>query len=637
MVSDPNNKGFQLFPLQSDGTLERVERDTTDALFEEALGAHESAQQPNRSFVGDVIHPRRFLVGMLSVLGVLLIFIGQTSALQIFNGEEYRALAENNRIREKILPAQRGIIYDRDGEVLASNQPTFDVITAQERLPLTEEERLQRISALADFFNKTTQELVDLLNTAETRDESVLLVDNITYEKAIQFASRQSEFPEFSLEVASQRTYITDQIPSFSHLLGYTGVVNQDEYQELRDLGYRRFDHTGKQGLEQQYEQMLRGTFGYEIQEVDALGNTERIVSKEDPIDGENLHLTIDAGLQAYTEYVLTSYMEDTEATKASVVVMDPSNGEILTMVSWPAFDANLFTSGIDQETYETLINDERLPLFPRAFAGEFPSGSTIKPTYAAAGLVEGIINAQTAFSSTGGVRVGVWFFPDWRAGGHGRTDVYHAIADSVNTFFYILGGGYEDFDGLGLERLMAYAELFGFGAPTGLDIPGEASGFLPSKEWKLEVIGEPWYIGDTYNTSIGQGYFLATPLQIAQSTAVFANGGHVVTPHLAQHLESTMTRIIPEEHAQTIKDAMRQTVTVGSARSLSALAIEVGGKTGTAQWSTTRPNHAWFTGFAPYDQPEVVITVLVEEGADDYLAVPVANDILNWWFARND
>lgn len=637
-MSKHSDKSKKLFPLQDDGSFENVPRDTTDAFFDDAFAKHGTgAQERNRSFVGSVVNPKRFSLAMLIVGGVLMVFIGKSSALQLVNGAEYREQAENNRFKERVLPAQRGIIFDRNGRVLASNQPTFNIISTQGQLPPEEQEYKLRLDALSKFFNVPASELQERLQAASGRDESILLVENISYEKAIQFASQQTSFPEFDLEVGSRRDYITNEIPSLSHLLGYTGVVNEQEYELLKDSGYRRFDHTGKQGLEQEYESMLRGTFGYEILEVDALGNTERIISKVDPEDGDNLHLSVDANLQAYIEYVLQGRMEDSEASRASVVVMDPRNGEILAMVSWPAFDANLFTSGIDQETYNTLVNDENLPLFPRAYAGEFPSGSTIKPTYAAAGLVEGIINDQTTVLSSGGIRVGLWFFPDWRAGGHGSTDVYHAIADSVNTFFYMLGGGYEGFTGLGLEKLMEYAALFGFGEPSGLDVPGEASGFLPSKDWKRQTIGEQWYIGDTYNTSIGQGYFLATPLQITRATAVFANGGNIVTPHLTLGADSNSERIIPEDTADIIKEAMRRTVTYGSARSLSSLPIDVSGKTGTAQWSTTRPNHAWFTGFAPFESPEVAITVLVEEGADDYLAVPVASDVLNWWFAQNE
>ncbi len=231
---------------------------------------------------------------------------------------------------------------------------------------------------------------------------------------------------------------------------------------------------------------------------------------------------------------------------------------------------------------------------------------------------------------------VSVWFFPDWRAGGHGITNVYHAIADSVNTFFYMIGGGNEQFTGMGIKKLMEHAANFGFGSQSGIDIPGEAEGFLPSKEWKLEKKGEIWYIGDTYHAVIGQGDFLATPLQIARATAVFANEGYLVTPHLNIDLETEKKKIVDDETVKIISDAMRGTVTYGSAKFLGTLPVTSAGKTGTAQWSNESANHSWFTGFAPFEDPEVVITVLIEEGDDSYLAVRTTHDILDWWFTKD-
>ena len=633
------NKGnHPLFPLQEGGQFEVVDADRGDDFFDEALADYpDSAKQPNRSFVGTVISRKRFYVAAASVIGILLIFIAKTSALQIWNGQEYRLLAESNRIRERVLPAQRGIIYDRDGEILAKNEPTFHVVTAKSLLPSKENQREEVLRTFAERFHLSLDKIYQRIDEVESDDEAVVLVDELSYDVAIAFALQTEDFPGLDLELGSRRSYITDEVPSLSHLLGYTGVVNVEEFEEFQDQGYRRFDHIGKQGLERSYEALLHGTFGQEILEVDALGNTERIVSKTDPINGENLHLTVDLDLHSYIEYVLEQRMEGTDTSRASIVVMEPESGALLALVSWPAFDANVFTSGIDEESYNELLNDEDLPLFPRAYAGDYPSGSTIKPIYAASALMEGIIDDHTTFLSTGGIRIGPWFFPDWRASGHGKTDVYHAIADSVNTFFYMIGGGNESFTGLGIEKLMEYTALFGFGSPSGLDVPGEAKGFLPSKEWKRQAKGEIWYIGDTYHVAIGQGDFLTTPLQIARATAVFANGGNLVTPHLAQNAGLQSDKIVPDDTVSIVREGMRRTVSYGSARSLRSLPVSAAGKTGTAQWSTTRPHHSWFTGFAPFEEPEVVITVLIEEGGDDYLAVPVAKDILNWWFAQGD
>jgi len=608
-----------------------------DAFFEEAFSdTGDSAHEPNRSFVGPVISRKRYRTGFGLIIALIPIFVGRTGTLQIARGAEFRALAENNRIRHHILPAERGLIYDRNGTVLAKNEPTFQIFATPSRLPAEGQELDALYQHVEEVLNIPQGTLLQPTKEDRRVDE-LLLIDGLNYEEGMRFAGRRDEFPGFDIEVGSQRTYITYAIPTLSHLLGYTGILNKDQYQEKKAFGYRPFDHIGKQGLESQYETELRGTFGEEVLEVDALGNTERIISKVDPINGKNITLTIDAQLQAYIEGVLERELKKTDATKASVIATNPKTGEILAMVSWPAYDANLFTKGISQEMYSALVNNEDQPLFPRAYAGEFPSGSTIKPTFAAAALMEGIIDDKTTFLSTGGVRIGLWFFPDWRAGGHGVTNVYHAIADSVNTFFYMIGGGNETFNGLGIQKLMEYADHFGFGKKTGVDLPGEADGFLPSEDWKWDTKGEVWYIGDTYHVAIGQGDFLTTPLQIAQATALFANDGVLVTPHLTRAFQPTEERLTDTETAGIIKRAMRETITKGSGTSLQSIPVPTAGKTGTAQWSSTKANHAWFTGFAPYNDPQITLTVLVEEGADDvhHLAIPVAKDILTWWFSR--
>lgn len=267
----------------------------------------------------------------------------------------------------------------------------------------------------------------------------------------------------------------------------------------------------------------------------------------------------------------------------------------------------------------------------------------------AAAALEEGVITEKTSFLSSGGLRIGQWFFPDWKAGGHGTTNVKKAIAESVNTFFYIIGGGFQDFIGLGIERIVKYEKMFGLGAQTGVDLPGEASGFLPSKEWKERVKNESWYIGDTYHASIGQGDVTATPLQIAVFTSFFANGGKIYRPHFVKEILDSKDNLVKEikedpikegfisdYNVKVVREGMRQTVTAGSARSLSLLPVEVAGKTGTAQWSSKKDPHAWFIGFAPYNDPQISFTILVEEGKEgSSVAVPIARQFLEWYFGE--
>ncbi|MBU4452924.1 penicillin-binding protein 2, partial [Patescibacteria group bacterium] len=539
-----------------------------------------------------------------------------------------------NRILHHTLPSQRGIIYDRNGTPLSQNTPTFNIIIPSNII--IDDEHQTELRTMANDLGVSLAEIIEKAETYKLQTD-ILFAKQIPYDKALAYMAMSSNDPWISVETNALREYVTDEVSSLSHIIGYTSVINEEEYEAIKNLGYRQFDHIGKQGLEKTYESLLHGTYGEELLEVDAFGNIERIISKIDPKNGQNLYTTLDIRLQSFIETDLQEKLLKSVATKASVIVMDPNTGEILSLISWPAYDANLFAEGIEQESYSNLINDEDQPLFPRAIAGEFPSGSTIKPVYAAAALIEGIITPYTTFMSTGGIWVSVWFFPDWRAGGHGLTDVYHAIADSVNTFFYYIGGGKDDFEGLGIEQMMQYASLFGFGSQTGIDLPGEANGFLPSKQWKEETKGEQWYIGDTYHVAIGQGDLLVTPLQIAQSTAVFANGGSLITPHLNSGLDVSQRTIIDSGTAKIVQDAMRQTVTAGSARSMQSAVVEVAGKTGTAQWSTDGIPHSWFTGFAPFEDPQIVVTVLIEEGGNDNIAVPLSLDIINYWFSAQN
>jgi penicillin-binding protein 2 len=410
---------------------------------------------------------------------------------------------------------------------------------------------------------------------------------------------------------------------------------------------YSALDYLGKSGLEYFWETELRGKNGKKSIEVDALGREKKVVGEQLPIDGYNLKLSLDLPLQQKAEEVTQSWLDKLRLGKASVVIINPQNGEILSLVSLPGYDSNLFAKGISQADYKSFLDNVNHPLLNRAISGEYPSGSVIKPVIALAALEEKVINDKTSFLSNGGLRLGQWFFPDWKAGGHGVTNVYKAIAESVNTFFYYIGGGHQDFQGLGLDRLTKYLRLFGLGEKTGIDVNSEAVGFVPSAQWKEETKGEQWYIGDTYHLAIGQGDLIVTPLQIAASISAIANGGTLYKPHLVSEIldkDNNLVRgISPEilsqipvssENVEIIRNAMRQTVTSGSARSLSELPVEVAGKTGTAQWSTKADPHAWFVGFAPFDQPTFLIVVMVEEGEEgSTVSVPIAREIMGWYF----
>lgn len=621
-----------LFGIEEELPLGRLEKD--ERLFVRPQGysaARRVVTTAPTSFVRG-----RFYIGLAVFLAVFFVYGGRAFELQALQASSLRAVAENNRLREVVTLAHRGRIFDRNGIVLAQNEPLFQLLAERLKLPEKAEERMVTFANAAVTCGQDPQAFEAAYQEGVAKQHAdILLAEGLSYECAMRLMSAEALPSGLRVELAEKRTSITTDIPSLSHVLGYTSSISEAEYPALEKYGYRPFDRAGKQGLEKEYEVSLRGHNGTTLIEVDAGGNYLRTLKDTLPEDGKDLTLALDARLQAYIETVLQARLQAAPIKRASVVMTDPKTGEVLAMVSYPAYNANDFSGGISEEKYQALLNDPNAPLFNRCVAGEYPSGSTIKPLYASAALTEGVITPQTSFISTGGLWLGDRFFPDWRPGGHGQTNVYHAIADSVNTFFYAIGGGTAEFPGMGVEKLMDWARRYGLGSATGIDFPSEGDGFLPSKDWKQAVKGEPWYIGDTYNVSIGQGDILTTPLQINTAIASIANNGVLVPPHFTQGPAPSERTVIDQAVADIVQDAMRETVTNGSARMMQDVPVPVAGKTGTAQWSQTAAPHSWFTGFAPFEDPQVAITVLVEQGGDLTLASPVAHDILMWYFGE--
>ncbi len=615
----------------------------------------------------------------------LLFLITRAFWLQIVKNDYYYLLSEDNRLRAETIEPKRGIVYDKNLQPLVRNKANFVLYLRPIDLPkneLARDELIREIGAVLDGQNNIAQaspviskdtesfsvisdtpsfyKIKELISTVKIGSlesyQPLFIEDNIAYDKAMLIYLKLGNWPGVFLTNKIRREYLTSAVEgptiatssSLSHILGYTGKIND---KELTTLGkkYSMIDYVGKVGIEYSWEDALKGESGRKNIEVDALGRYKKIINEVPAKDGSNLLLSLDLELQKKVEEVAKIYLEKQKLTKASIIIINPNNGEIMAMVSLPAYDNNSFASGISQEEYNKFLNDDNQPLFNRAISGEFPSGSTIKPIFAAGALQEGVINENTSFLSTGGLRIGEWFFPDWKAGGHGITDVKNALAFSVNTFFYYIGGGYGDFKGMGLTGLVKYSKLFGLGEKAGIDLNGEAAGFVPTSAWKEQTKNEPWYIGDTYHFAIGQGDVLVTPLQVADYTAAIANGGTLYRPHLVskildsnnqvvQDIEPVIIRnnFIDANNINIVREGMRQTVVVGSGRALSFLPVTMAGKTGTAQWSSKKAPHAWFIGFAPYEKPELAITILVEEGVEgSTIAVPMARDILNWYFSQ--
>src|SRR3989339_5790 len=598
-----------------------------------------------------------------AIIGILLaVILIKTAWLQIVKGEYYYWLSEGNRIRIERIEPRRGVIYDRYNMPLVRNKDNFLLYFVPADMPGDEKELSDILSGVSGILGDTpVSELEEKLSVVDRGSleayRPLFVTDNIGYEKAMLLYLESANWPGVVLSNRTNRDYLVftnDQSDkegkyfSLSHIIGYTGKINQPELKQFGDE-YLPIDYIGKMGIEYFWENELKGVSGKKQIEVDALGKEKKVIGQEPPENGHNLVLSLDTEAQIKLENIMVEHLSKRKLSRASAIVMDPENGEVLAMVSLPAFDNNVFARGISQDEYNAIIGHPDHPLFNRAVSGEYPSGSTIKPIMAAAALEEGIITDHTTFLSTGGIRIGEWFFPDWLAGGHGRVNVKLAIANSVNTFFYYIGGGHEDFKGLGLDRIIQYDKAFGLGTQTGIDLAGEADGFLPTQEWKKEVKNEPWYIGDTYHISIGQGDLLVTPLQVAAYTAVFANGGKLYRPHFVTHIltaddgliapipvEPVRENFISGDNIDIVREGMRQTVTTGSARRLFSLPVPAAGKTGTAQWSSKNDPHAWFTGFAPFDEPKVVITVLMEEGKEgSETAVPIAEEFLRWYFGE--
>ncbi len=642
-----------IFVIANDGRLGSVRSSSSLKAIDESVTRTGWEVASRRDTLGSPVPMRRFRAAAVVVCATFLLLVGRAAHLQVVEGASYRAQADRNRVQTRVIPPPRGSVFDRFGMPLAVNVPTFALTLVPSALPRVsaedpperqeetraERERiLARAGALADLAPEDIETFIE--EFAASPREAIPVARGLSYETAMRLAVELPHLPGFAVETSTLRSYDTSSA-TIGHVLGYTGSISAAELAALREQGYRPTDAVGKVGLEKSAEDVLRGVPGRTAVEVNASGGEMRLIDKNDPVPGTDVTLALDLAFQRYAEERLRPALEASQARKASIVAIDPRDGGIRALVSWPAYDPNLFVNGVDAATYRALTEDPDHPLFPRAVAGEFPSGSTFKPFVAYAALREGIITERTSFLSTGGVRVGVWFFPDWRVGGHGMTDVRKAIAESVNSFFYIIGGGLDAVTGLGVDRITAYARQFGFGKETGVDLPYEADGFLPSRTWKEEAKGERWYVGDTYHLSIGQGDFLATPLQMAAATAIVANGGTRVTPRLVERAGGEPVPWTPvdgdpfDAHAlNVVRQGMRQTVTDGSARSLNALPRAVAGKTGTAQPGGNVPTHAWFVGFGPYEDPDLAIAILIENGGEgSSVAVPLANDLFAWWF----
>ncbi|RLA47113.1 MAG: penicillin-binding protein 2 [Gammaproteobacteria bacterium] len=592
----------------------------------------------------------RIGVAVLAVLIMLGGLVWRYYDLQINRHQDFVTQADNNRIHVRAIPPARGLVFDRNGVLLADNRPGFTLSIVIER-----SENIDKLLAELDQLLDLDEAEIERFNKfAQQRRpyESVPLRDKLSEQE--QSILAVNEYRLDGVEISAQliRHYpLADQL---AHVVGYTGKINERELRILNSKQYAGIHTIGKTGLEKYYETDLLGEVGYEHVETNARGRVMRVLERIDPVPGENLHLYLDSRLQ---EIAMAALGEE----RGAVVAIETETGGVLALASTPSFDPNLFVTGISHKNYDALVNSPERPLFDRASRGQYPPGSTVKPVFGLAALDSGIISPSYTVYDPGFYQLDnkKHKYRDWKRGGHGsRIDIHKAIEQSCDTFFYTIGFK------AGIDRLHDYGELFGFGVTSGIDLPGEARGIMPSKDWKHGVQGVAWYPGDTVNVSIGQGFMLATPIQLAVATSRLATRGLVKSPRLvianenseltddneAHDNEVIDNKIlqIGSKHWQVITDAMVgvvHNVRGTASRAVTGLDYKMAGKTGTAQVVGIKQNekydakkmvklqldHALFIAFAPADNPRIAVAVIVENGEHgSSTAAPVARNLID-------
>jgi len=574
----------------------------------------------------------------------VVVLISRVLFLTIIKGSYYQEVSKGNSVRSIVIKAPRGRIFDRSGIPLVNNVPSIDAVVIPVDIPRDSKKTKEMAEKISTILNINVGDIWAILesNANSKSLNPVLLKENIEHDQALLILENGNELPGISIEKTAIRDYADG--PIFAHILGYEGKIKQSELDQ--NQGYLLTDYIGKQGIEKSYEKYLRGIHGADQIEVDSMGNTKRSVGIINPKAGSDLIMSVDADLQKKIYDSINGILEKTKTKTASAVAIDPRTGQVLAMVNVPSFDNNLFANKISNGQYANLINDPEKPLFNRAISGEYPPGSTIKPAISVAALSEGVISPSTIIDGLGGMlRIGSYTFGDWKV--HGPSDVRTAIAESNDIFFYTVGGGYGNISGLGMNRMKKWYNLFGFGESSGIDIGGEATGLIPSEQWKLDNIKEKWSLGNSYHASIGQGYITATPLQLANYTAAIANGGTLYKPHLISQIKKSNGEVVdikPEiirsdfvsrDVLNVVREGMRKTVLAGTAQPLKDMPVEIAAKTGTAQFGVgAKQEHGWLVTFAPYENPEIAMAVLVEGAGEGFTsALPVTKEVYQWYF----
>jgi penicillin-binding protein 2 len=574
---------------------------------------------------------------------LILAFLGLVTrlvVLQIFQGERYTFLSENNRVRLKRVPGTRGMVFDRQGQLLVDSRPSFDLIFVPE--DAGDPEKILQL--LARYLQRDENELLKTFEESKSRAafDEIVLGRDIDWSAVVAVETHQLDLPGVSLRTRPRRNYADG--PMAAHVLGYLGEINQKQLKILKEQGYVVGDEIGQYGLERRWEELLRGQSGGQQVEVDALGRRVRVLHEVMDVPGYTVHLTLDRQMQQ-------AAYEALKGKEGTIVALDVHSGAILALASTPAFDPNVFARGIKSDEWSALVKDQLRPLNNRATQGQFPPGSTFKIIMGIAALEEGVINPESFIQDPGFFPFGNRSFRDWKKGGHGAVNFHRAIVESCDTYFYQLGPK------LGIDRIAKWARAYGLGEKSGIALDDERSGLIPDTEWKRKRYRQPWFPGETVSVAIGQGYVTVTPLQLANMMAAVANGGKLYRPYLVTKVESvegaTMREYGPElvrtielkaDTLTRVRNALSDVVngpggTGGAARSP---LIKVAGKTGTAQviemkgaylkseqLSYFNRDHAWFVSYAPVENPQIAMAVLVEHGGHGgEAAAPMAKKV---------
>ncbi len=578
-------------------------------------------------------------VGLLLVVALLALRLWH---LQIREGPYYRDLSENNRTRSVILEPARGLIYDRNGVLLANNVPSFSLYVSLEDV----KDRDVLIDQLTELIGLDPALVRKKLAVRGAKQLPRKIKDRLTLREATLIESHRLDLPGVMIQVESQRNYPGGA--TAAHVLGYVGEVSAEQLEKPEFAELHQGSIVGQYGVEKYFDRVVRGMAGQKSVEVDALGHEKRTVVVDQPQAGDDLYLTIDSRLQRVAENLLGQ-------ESGAIVALDPTTGDILAMASRPAFDPNVLSRELTGKQWVEIVQDEGRPLNNRASQGQYPPGSTFKVMMAAAALESGTVTPSTTVHCNGGYQFGRRLYHDWKAGGHGAVDLRKALIHSCDVYFYTVG------QRMGIDTMAEFGRAFGLGQETGVELPSERVGIMPSTAWKQKAKNEPWLPGETISAAIGQGYVTVTPLQMASLIGTVANDGVTFRPRLVRSImdrengqvqamepvEKARLKIKPDS-LKLIQQALAGVVTEGTATRAKSPLVTIAGKTGTAQTAALRTgpekdipkkfrDHAWFVAFAPVEQPKIAVAVLAEHmGHGGSAAAPLAKEVIEQYVKLN-